>query len=60
VTEGLIVARKMPKDEANEIGKQMLDKVGMSNHYDYLNLVQRVLQNRLLSLYFSLSKIFIV
>ena len=25
----------MPKDEANEIGKQMLDKVGMSNHYDY-------------------------
>ncbi len=35
VTEGLIVARKMPKDEANEIGKQMLDKVGMSNHYDY-------------------------
>lgn len=35
MTEGLIVARKMPKDEANEIGKQMLDKVGMSNHYDY-------------------------
>jgi ABC-type polar amino acid transport system, ATPase component len=35
VTEGLIVARKMPKDQANEIGKQMLDKVGMSNHYDY-------------------------
>lgn len=35
VTEGLIVARKMPKDEANKIGREMLDKVGMSQRYDY-------------------------
>lgn len=35
VTEGLIIARKMPKDQADEIGKQMLDKVGLSNRYDY-------------------------
>ncbi len=35
VTEGLIVARKMPKEKAVEIGKRMLDKVGMSERYDY-------------------------
>ena len=35
VTEGLITARKMPKDKAVEIGKKMLDKVGMSERYDY-------------------------
>ena len=35
VTEGLIVARKMPKEKALEIGKKMLDKVGMSERYDY-------------------------
>lgn len=35
VTEGLIVARKMPKIEAEEIGRRMLDKVGMSERYDY-------------------------
>ncbi|MCF0115126.1 MAG: amino acid ABC transporter ATP-binding protein [Erysipelotrichaceae bacterium] len=35
VTEGLIVARKMAKDKANEIGKAMLDKVGLSDRYDY-------------------------
>lgn len=35
VTEGLIVARKMPKAKAIEIGKRMLDKVGMSERYDY-------------------------
>ncbi len=35
VTEGLIVARKMPKDKANEIGRQALDKVGLSDRYDY-------------------------
>lgn len=36
VTEGLIVARKMPKEEAVKIGMQALDKVGLSdrvNHY---------------------------
>lgn len=35
MTEGLIVARKMPKEKALEIGKKMLDKVGMSERYDY-------------------------
>jgi L-cystine transport system ATP-binding protein len=35
VTEGLIVGRKMPKKEAIEIGKRALDKVGLSNRYDY-------------------------
>lgn len=35
VTEGLIVARKMPKQEAVEIGKKALDKVGLSDRYDY-------------------------
>lgn len=35
VTEGLIVARKMHKAEAIEIGKKALDKVGLSDRYDY-------------------------
>ena len=35
VTEGLIIARKMPKGEAVEIGKAALDKVGLSDRYDY-------------------------
>ena len=35
VTEGLIIARKMPKGEAVEIGKSALDKVGLSDRYDY-------------------------
>ena len=35
MTEGLITARKMPKEKAVEIGKRMLDKVGMSERYDY-------------------------
>ena len=35
VTEGLIVARKMPKGTAVEIGKAALDKVGLSDRYDY-------------------------
>ena len=35
VTEGLIVARRMPKDKANEIGRRALDKVGLSDRYDY-------------------------
>lgn len=35
VTEGLITARKMPKAEAERIGREALDKVGLSNRYDY-------------------------
>ncbi len=35
VTEGLIVARRTPKTEAMEIGRRMLDKVGLSDRYDY-------------------------
>lgn len=35
VTEGLIVARKMPKAQAAQIGKRALDKVGLSDRYDY-------------------------
>ena len=31
VTEGLIIARKMPKEQANEIGRKALDKVGLSD-----------------------------
>ncbi len=35
VTEGLIVARKMKKVEAEEIGRKLLDKVGLSDRYDH-------------------------
>jgi L-cystine transport system ATP-binding protein len=35
VTEGLTVARKVPKAEAIERAKQALDKVGLSDRYDY-------------------------
>lgn len=35
VTEGLITARRMPRPQAEEIGRQMLDKVGLSDRYDY-------------------------
>lgn len=35
VTEGLVIARKMPKAEAEEIGRRALDKVGMSARYHY-------------------------
>lgn len=35
VTEGLIVARKMPKEKAIQIGKKALDKVGLSDRYEY-------------------------
>lgn len=35
VTEGLIVARKINKEEATETGKKMLDKVGLSDKYDF-------------------------
>lgn len=34
VTEGLIIGRKIPKAEANEMGKKALDKVGLSEKYD--------------------------
>lgn len=35
VTEGLIIGRKMAKDKAIEIAKQALDKVGLSDRYDF-------------------------
>lgn len=35
VMEGLTVARKVPKKEAEEIAKQVLDQVGLSDRYDY-------------------------
>lgn len=35
VTEGLIIARKMRKERAISIGKQALNKVGLSDRYDY-------------------------
>ena len=34
-TEGLIVGRKMPKDEANKIAHEALKKVGMEDRSDY-------------------------
>ncbi|AOV07836.1 amino acid ABC transporter ATP-binding protein [Sporosarcina ureilytica] len=34
VTEGLIIGRKIPRKEANDIGKKALDKVGLSDKYD--------------------------
>ena len=35
VTEGLIVARKLPKEQADEIGMKMLTKVGLADRADY-------------------------
>ena len=35
VTEGLIVARKMKRDEAEKLGREALDKVGMLDRADY-------------------------
>ena len=35
VTEGLIIGRKVPKQEAITIAKKALDKVGLSDRYDY-------------------------
>ena len=35
VTEGLIVARKMPRAQAEEIGRRALDKVGLSDRMDH-------------------------
>ena len=34
VTEGLIIGRKVPKKTANEIGRQALAKVGLSEKYN--------------------------
>ncbi len=35
VTEGLVIARKMPKEQAVKKGKAALDKVGLSDRYDF-------------------------
>ena len=35
VTEGLITARKMPRQEAEKIGMRMLEKVGLADRADY-------------------------
>ncbi len=35
VTEGLIIGRKIPKKEAIETAKKALDKVGLSDRYDF-------------------------
>lgn len=35
VMEGLVIARKVPKKEAEEISKKVLDKVGLSDKYDF-------------------------
>lgn len=35
VTQGLITVRKMPKEEANKIGMEMLEKVGMADRAEY-------------------------
>ena len=35
VTEGLIAARKLPKEQADEIGMKMLAKVGLADRADY-------------------------
>lgn len=34
VMEGLVIARKVPKKEAEEISKKMLDKVGLADKYN--------------------------
>ena len=35
VTEGLIIARKMPKEQADAVGMKMLEKVGLADRADY-------------------------
>ncbi len=35
VTEGLVIGRKMPRAQAEEIGRRMLDKVGMGDRSGY-------------------------
>ena len=34
VTEGLIVARRMPKEQADTVGRKMLEKVGLADRAD--------------------------
>jgi L-cystine transport system ATP-binding protein len=35
VTEGLVTARKVPRARAEQIGREVLDKVGLSDRYHY-------------------------
>ena len=35
VTEGLIVARRMPREQADAVGMKMLEKVGLADRADY-------------------------
>ena len=35
VTEGLILGHKMPKAQARDVGRRALDRVGLSDRYDY-------------------------
>lgn len=35
VTEGLVIARKIPRDEAERIGRKMLEKVGLADRCDH-------------------------
>lgn len=35
VMEGLVIARKIPKEEARQTAQKALDKVGLSDRYDY-------------------------
>ena len=35
VTEGLIIARKVPKEQADAVGMKMLEKVGLADRADY-------------------------
>lgn len=35
VMEGLVIARKIPKEEARDTARKALDKVGLSDRYDY-------------------------
>ncbi len=35
VMEGLVIARKIPKEEAQKTAQRALDKVGLSDRYDY-------------------------
>lgn len=35
VTEGLVIARRIPRDEAERIGRRMLEKVGLADRCDH-------------------------
>lgn len=35
VTEGLVIARKLPREQAEELGRRALDQVGLSQRYGY-------------------------